>query len=205
MSSWGRGWALSTGCFHHCPSRGIEQPQARKIQGACHITVSTPLSVRVYRPRRVQGSGVGVSSLGPGPFPPRLWPDWTPACIARVLPGSYGAWAQGHPICPALQLCQSSCLLLSVAWPSLSRLNEEQIATVCEAVLQALAYLHAQGVIHRDIKSDSILLTLDGRVGPSPTWRARAPPSVSELGAYSAPAPSSPLPVLRALPHLKYR
>ncbi|EQB77322.1 Serine/threonine-protein kinase PAK 6-like protein [Camelus ferus] len=44
------------------------------------------------------------------------------------------------------------------------RLNEEQIATVCEAVLQALAYLHTQGVIHRDIKSDSILLTLDGRV-----------------------------------------
>ncbi|CAB1342610.1 unnamed protein product, partial [Coregonus sp. 'balchen'] len=45
-----------------------------------------------------------------------------------------------------------------------TRLNEEQIATVCEAVLQALAYLHSQGVIHRDIKSDSILLTLDGRI-----------------------------------------
>lgn len=44
------------------------------------------------------------------------------------------------------------------------RLTEEQLATVCEAVLQALCYLHAQGVIHRDIKSDSILLTLDGRV-----------------------------------------
>ncbi|XP_062857464.1 serine/threonine-protein kinase PAK 6b [Trichomycterus rosablanca] len=45
-----------------------------------------------------------------------------------------------------------------------TRLTEEQIATVSEAVLQALEYLHAQGVIHRDIKSDSILLTLDGRV-----------------------------------------
>ncbi|XP_028854905.1 serine/threonine-protein kinase PAK 6 [Denticeps clupeoides] len=45
-----------------------------------------------------------------------------------------------------------------------TRLTEEQIATVCEAVLQALAYLHSQGVIHRDIKSDSILLTLDGRI-----------------------------------------
>uniref|UniRef100_A0A8C1LPI9 non-specific serine/threonine protein kinase n=1 Tax=Cyprinus carpio TaxID=7962 RepID=A0A8C1LPI9_CYPCA len=45
-----------------------------------------------------------------------------------------------------------------------TRLSEEQIATVCEAVLQALAYLHSQGVIHRDIKSDSILLSLDGHI-----------------------------------------
>lgn len=54
---------------------------------------------------------------------------------------------------------------------------------MCEAVLQALAYLHAQGVIHRDIKSDSILLTLDGRVGPSPAWHTCAPPPVSMLPA----------------------
>ncbi|KAF7231061.1 serine/threonine-protein kinase PAK 6b [Nothobranchius furzeri] len=45
-----------------------------------------------------------------------------------------------------------------------TRLNEEQIATVSEGVLRALSYLHSQGVIHRDIKSDSILLTLDGRI-----------------------------------------
>lgn len=43
-------------------------------------------------------------------------------------------------------------------------MNEEQIATVCLSVLKGLAVLHAQGVIHRDIKSDSILLTHDGRV-----------------------------------------
>ncbi|XP_051845015.1 serine/threonine-protein kinase PAK 4 isoform X3 [Antechinus flavipes] len=45
-----------------------------------------------------------------------------------------------------------------------TRMNEEQIAAVCLAVLRALSVLHAQGVIHRDIKSDSILLTHDGRV-----------------------------------------
>ncbi|KAM6954154.1 serine/threonine-protein kinase PAK 5 [Aplochiton taeniatus] len=45
-----------------------------------------------------------------------------------------------------------------------TRMNEEQIATVCVSVLKALSYLHTQGVIHRDIKSDSILLTSDGRI-----------------------------------------
>ncbi|XP_061875805.1 LOW QUALITY PROTEIN: serine/threonine-protein kinase PAK 4-like, partial [Colius striatus] len=45
-----------------------------------------------------------------------------------------------------------------------TRMSEEQMAAVCSAVLRALSVLHAQGVIHRDIKSDSILLTHDGRV-----------------------------------------
>ena len=46
-------------------------------------------------------------------------------------------------------------------------LNEEQIATVCKSVLQALVFLHSKGVIHRDIKSDSILLTRDYQVTSS--------------------------------------
>lgn len=43
-------------------------------------------------------------------------------------------------------------------------MDETQIATVCKACLKALAFLHSNGVIHRDIKSDSILLAHDGKV-----------------------------------------
>lgn len=45
-----------------------------------------------------------------------------------------------------------------------TRMDENQIATVCKSVLKALSFLHANGVIHRDIKSDSILLSSDGKV-----------------------------------------
>ncbi|CAI8045364.1 Serine/threonine-protein kinase PAK mbt [Geodia barretti] len=46
----------------------------------------------------------------------------------------------------------------------IANLSEPQIAAVLRSCLKALDYLHSKGVIHRDIKSDSILLSRDGKV-----------------------------------------
>lgn len=45
-----------------------------------------------------------------------------------------------------------------------TRMTEPQIATISRQVLAALDFLHSKNVIHRDIKSDSILLKRDGTV-----------------------------------------
>lgn len=51
-------------------------------------------------------------------------------------------------------------------------MSEGQIAAVSREVLQGLKHLHEHGVIHRDIKSDNVLLSMSGDIKLSESRRA---------------------------------
>ncbi|EDO45846.1 predicted protein [Nematostella vectensis] len=73
----------------------------------------------------------------------------------------YGSHLVGDELWVVMEFLEGGTLTDIVTHTNLS---EEQVACVCRAVLKALTFLHSQGVIHRDIKSDSILLTSNGTV-----------------------------------------
>ena len=72
------------------------------------------------------------------------------------------AFATKREVCIVLELMSggslTDCLGVHVDWP------EPLIAYVCRETLSALAFMHTNHRLHRDIKSDNILVEPDGRV-----------------------------------------
>ncbi|XP_028403006.1 serine/threonine-protein kinase PAK 6-like isoform X2 [Dendronephthya gigantea] len=73
----------------------------------------------------------------------------------------YGSYLIENELWVVMEFLEGGSLTDIVTHTSLT---EEQIAHISKSCLKALAFLHSQGVLHRDIKSDSILLTTSGQV-----------------------------------------
>ncbi|XP_065656344.1 serine/threonine-protein kinase PAK 6 [Hydra vulgaris] len=73
----------------------------------------------------------------------------------------YDAYLVGDELWVVMEYLDGGALTDIVTY---KRLKEEEIAYFSKSCLKGLEYLHSQGVIHRDIKSDSILMSKDGQV-----------------------------------------
>ncbi|KAM3717943.1 Serine/threonine-protein kinase PAK [Dirofilaria immitis] len=71
----------------------------------------------------------------------------------------YGSYLVGDELWVLMEYMEGGALTDIITQ---MRIDESIIAAICVQCLKALEYLHSKGVVHRDIKSDSILLTKNG-------------------------------------------
>lgn len=72
------------------------------------------------------------------------------------------AYSTKKEVCIVMELMSGGSLtdMLDVRNP----MPENVIASVCKGMLMALAYMHRQFRLHRDIKSDNVLINFEGKV-----------------------------------------
>jgi len=76
----------------------------------------------------------------------------------------FGAYNTNNKIWVVMELMDSGCLTEVLDHHDQIQMNEGQIARVCVEVLKALHHMHQMHCIHRDIKSDNVLLNSKGEV-----------------------------------------
>ena len=82
-------------------------------------------------------------------------------CNNQYIVHYFGSYIKGHQIWIILEFCDGGSLYeLIKILPR--NLNEEEIASLVCMILKGLIFLHENKKIHRDVKTENILLTHDG-------------------------------------------
>jgi len=76
----------------------------------------------------------------------------------------YNSYIVGEQLWVVMEYMGGGCLTEVLEQHEFVKLSEPQIALVCKETLKALIYIHEMHRIHRDIKSDNILISETGEV-----------------------------------------
>ncbi|XP_025905673.1 serine/threonine-protein kinase PAK 4-like, partial [Nothoprocta perdicaria] len=147
----------TAGCLPDIPASRGELKTARHAGRPFHTYPRAEGAASQAEPQPGRTAASAALPRAPGPPPVVIMRDYQHENVVQM----YNSYLVADELWVVMEFLEGGALTDIVTH---TRMNEEQIAAVCLAVLKALAVLHAQGVIHRDIKSDSILLAHDGRV-----------------------------------------